>query len=505
MTRKGNCAADTAFPRWAFVRNAWPRPDLCCPCAFLTGLSVGLLLAGSIALFEAGLGWAREARLVVAAGLLGLAVGSLIPVRVATLLSSKHPLMRRTALGDAPLMWTMLAVLSLAAGVAAALVPAWLPALHHGCHWLEGRFLWTPRVLQCARLTMATACLLPVVIPVGTALCCLHRLACPDRGWSVAPFGWGLLGAGAGGVAAAAAEGHGFPAEAACLLAAIPLLLVALGAGWWAGSAAEDSSASIPAAALPDLRDRSPILVRLTAAWLVVASGAVVVLWPQVWANRNGTDTSYPGYVTALLAAVSGVGLIVGQRWSRSQTPSIGGLGVCCAAAGGAVALSVGLPAVVFAADHWRPIWGVVPVVAGGTTALILGAAAAYGQLAILGRVGSRAAGGAGMLSISLAGAGAMLLIEGGLTSEFRASFAQLAGLALSLVAVGGTAIIHEPDCTPSRRRRRLAAVAVGVGLMVCGLPIAGRHWAQASPRQQTAVGQYNPSVRAVADTKLPG
>jgi ferric-dicitrate binding protein FerR (iron transport regulator) len=80
-----------------------------------------------------------------------------------------------------------------------------------------------------------------------------------------------------------------------------------------------------------------------------------------------------------------------------------------------------------------------------------------------------------------------------------------VAGLALSLVAVGGTAIIHDPDCRPARRRRRLAAIAVGVGLMVYGLPTAGRHWAQASQRQQTAVGEYDPSVRAAADNNLPG
>jgi hypothetical protein len=53
-----------------------------------------------------------------------------------------------------------------------------------------------------------------------------------------------------------------------------------------------------------------------------------------------------------------------------------------------------------------------------------------------------------------------------------------MAACAVSLAALGGSIIIHEPAYSARTRRRRLAGVFASIVLMIGALPAAGRQWA---------------------------
>ena len=118
----------------------------------------------------------------------------------------------------------------------------------------------------------------------------------------------------------------------------------------------------------------------------------------------------------------------------------------------------------------------------------MMGFALAYGHLALLRRAGNRARTHASLLATTLAvwGTMAFLLVRPYLMG--RHSFVLIAACAVSLVALGGVVVIHEPVDSPRTRRRRLAAVFVSVALLIGLLPAAGRQWSlQADQRYRTA------------------
>ena len=368
------------------------------PCslgALLAGLAVSLLLSGLADAFVGLFGAIGGHRVLVAGALICLAVGPLIPLRVAALLRLSRPVLRGTARGDIPLMWTTLAVFSLLAGLGSALMPLWLPMLQQAGAWCLGRFLWTPRVLAVVQLAVVSVCLVPVMTPLGIALSCLHRLAAPDHGWNVAPLGWALVGAGLGATLSGAMERAGYPAGTVALAAAVPMLLLAVLAAHRAGSRSASDSGATTALALPDLRDDSPTFIRLATAWLTAATAMVVVVWPEVWGQWYGPAMSDRALTPAIMIAMTGVGLVVCERSKRSRSPSIGGLGLACVLSGVGVAAAAALPACWSSAGSAGPELDWVPVAAGSVAAVLMGYTAAYGQLAVLCRVGSRAASGA--------------------------------------------------------------------------------------------------------------
>ena len=168
-------------------------------------------------------------------------------------------------------------------------------------------------------------------------------------------------------------------------------------------------------------------------------------------------------------------------RSGTSRSHSAGGLGVACAAGGVGVAVAVSVSALWFGQRTDCGSLRLVLLSAGAVCGFLLGFALAYGHRAVLSRVGHRETGYASLLSSTLAAWGLVALVAplaGHPGAGGGRAYVLMAGCAVSLVALGGVTIIHEPTYSARTRRRRLAAVFASIVLMIGVLPAAGRQWA---------------------------
>ncbi|MFQ5491253.1 MAG: hypothetical protein ACE5GE_11065, partial [Phycisphaerae bacterium] len=305
-----------------------------------------------------------------------------------------------------------------------------------------------------------------------------HRLAAADCSWSLAPLGWALLGAVGGLWVCGLAFANGLSGQGMIMGSSIPVLLVAALAGHRTGHGHRPTPdpPSVDAV-LPDLRDRSPWLLRFIASWLGVATAILILTWQQiVRAVQPGPGSAEAA--AAVLVVAAGGGLLFGERTKAARWPSLGGLGLAATLTGVVVAAGAALPIVHLSAgfDGDSPAW-LASLGVGAAGAALGGFSFAYGHLAVICRVGSRPATGAALLATALAGCAVALLALPDDGPGQRGGFVQLAILALSLAAAGGLAVIHEPDYSARTRRWRLATVAGCVAVMLYGLPLAGRRW----------------------------
>ena len=161
---------------------------------------------------------------------------------------------------------------------------------------------------------------------------------------------------------------------------------------------------------------------------------------------------------------------------NRPGRRTIGGFGAACNVAGVVVAIGV----VARSSSSGRA--GATESILACAALVGIGFATAYGRQTLLIRVASRSSAGAVELGRLLVCAGLTLLVGAPLAVHFFGPTAALIMLAVSLVALGGTLVIHDPVGSPQTRRIRLAALFVSMGtmLLLSLLPTIGTHeWAR--------------------------
>ena len=150
---------------------------------------------------------------------------------------------------------------------------------------------------------------------------------------------------------------------------------------------------------------------------------------------------------------------------------SIGGFGMACAAAGIIVAAGV------MAWIKGPRASGVGLVVISGSAAGSVGYAIAYGRQALLSRVGSRSLEGATILAQSLACAALTVWMGAPFARDYFGDHAAMILLALSLLALGGILVIHEPGKSARVRRVRVCVVFAPIAAMIILFLLAPGWW----------------------------
>ena len=410
---------------------------------------------------------------VTAAALLAMAIGVRLPQRFAIWTSTLA--WRRFAFGDrssfitGPLLhngsasraeyWAVLAVLALLAGVGTALLPLISRLALAGYGGMLTHFVWSLAplvILQTAVVLLTT--LVPLTI-LGQTIAMTHRLSCPFARWETRSSAWLLAGAAPGILLASAIAPTGEQTTLVLLAAAIPALLVSLLAVG-VGSTPSDDRQGIeagPPEALPLWSDRWPTLLRAS----IVAVGTGGVWGVSVWGRHLGGGSGSGEAMLAALLGALGLGVGIGCRTRRSGRRSIGGFGVACTVAGVLIAAeSAAWPLENFLGDG-----GVIILAGAGVAAL--GFAAAYGRRTLLHRVARRSAAGAAMLARVLVCSAVVVWVGAPVTIHCLGERAALATLAIFMVALGGTLVIHEPTCSTRTRRVRLWAVFGAIALMI--------------------------------------
>jgi hypothetical protein len=359
---------------------------------------------------------------------------------------------------DRALYWLVLAVIALVAGIAIALLPQSVSTARAFYGWMKAHFLWSEATLAVLRaFTVFAAGMIPLAA-LGLSIACVHHLCCRFAQWDVDATAWVLAGGAAGAFFATRAVGSMVAADPLLIAASLPTLLVSIAAVFLGSSGDESIVGPVePApAALPLWSDRWPTLLR--ASIVAVGGGSACAVY--VWIDHPARNPDHSGIVPASLLTALAIGLLGGARMNRPGRRSIGGFGAACNAAGvivaiGAVALS------------WSSATSTATLVLACAGLSTIGLATAYGQQTLLVRVASRSSAGAVELGRLLVCAGLTLLVGAPFAVRFFGPTSALMMLAVSLVALGGTLVIHDPVGSPQMRRIRLGALFVSMATML--------------------------------------
>jgi hypothetical protein len=223
---------------------------------------------------------------------------------------------------------------------------------------------------------------------------------------------------------------------AALPMLAIPLLVAA------AGKVEPREPEQPPVATLPPPteRDRWPRLLR--AAIVAVGGGGACAAcaWNEIHAAHSGTGAWVWGIAPLALAS----GMFAASVRDQLPRRSVAGFGMTTALAGLLTAAG--------------------PVMLGLAA---IGYAVGYGRGLLWARVADRAAAGAAELTRFFLCIALTVSVTGPLAIHFFGHRATLQMVALSMIALGGTLVIHDPGHVPQVRRRRVAAVFASLGMML--------------------------------------
>lgn len=485
--------------------RAQHRPAGAAFISVLLGTTIAMAIAGLAARFDnlfAGTGPSQGA--VLCGVLTALAIGVRVPQRFAMWLCalawqrflSRGSTWEISALAvspgsvDRPLHWVVLSVIALLSGITTALMPLNVRLASSAYDWMHVHFLWSAAPLAVLdALTVFVTALVPMVF-LGLAWSCAHHLSCRYGQWDPKATAWLLIGAAAGTWVAASIMEFASKTDLVLVAAGLPTLLVALLSAWSTGSHTGDSDrdTGTQSSALPIWIDRWPTLLR--ASIVAVAVSGACAAW--VW-NRYLTNSAAQAETMTMLMLFSlGGGVLAGCRAKRSGLRSIGGFGVACAAAGVVVAVGpVGL------GHAPRSEMTGAQVLACANLAVIA-FAVAYGHQTLLHRVASRSSVGATILGRMLVACGLTVWVGAPICARLLGEMATLAVLGLSLLALGGMLITHEPSYSSRTRRVRLCAVFGSIGAMIGLALFPPESWAQ---RRSTTA----PSPTSPTPGKRPG
>jgi len=457
--------------------------------AVILGIATAMVVVGLSARFQlvfADTGGPPS--VVVGAALIALAVGVRVPHRfaVSVCTAAWQRFVRKGTTSelagalihhgapDRALYWLVLAVIALAAGVAIALLPLSVSTVSAFYEWMNVHFLWSKAPLAVLQTVTAFAAgLIPLVV-LGLSISCAHHLCCRFAQWEVDATAWVMLGAAVGAFFATRAIGSIIAADPFLIAASLPVLLVSITAAFLGSSGDQSNLRPVepPPAALPLWSDRWPTLLRAS----IVAIGGGSTCAAYVWIDYLAQNSDHRGMVPVFLLIAFAIGLLGGARMNRPWRRTIGGFGAACNVAG--VIIAIG--AVACSSSSGRA--GAVVFILACAALVGIGFATAYGRQTLLIRVASRSSAGAIELGRLLVCAGLTVLVGAPLAVHFFGSTATLIMLAVSLVALGGTLVIHDPVGSPKTRHIRLAALFVSMGtiLLLSLLPTIGTHeWAR--------------------------
>ena len=405
-----------------------------------------------------------DPRAVVATGLVALALGVSVPQRMVlrifttlwsavTRRSEVHAQTPSDPSPDRTVHWSIVCVLLLGAGVGALLMP-----ISSRCGvavriWLEQEFMWpAPTNLLMDGLVAFAVSITPLFL-LGVALCGLHHLGSPAEQWNARATCWTLIGGGS----MLALWPHAFLASVSANLllvaAALPILFIPLLVAFPGGiEPSATARTSVAAASPPTERDRWPGLLR--SAIVAVGGGGACVAC--VWSESLKAHGGGGEWVWGVAVLAFACGMSAASRWDQLPTRSIAGFGITNALVG---LLTAAGP----------PMLGLVAI----------GYAVGYGRGLLWARVANRAAAGAAELTRFFLCNSLTVAVTCPLAIHFFGHRATLQMVALSLIGLGGTLVIHDPGHVPRVRHRRVVAVFASLGLMILftlfGNPVSGR------------------------------
>jgi len=365
---------------------------------------------------------------------------------------------------DRSLYWAVLSVISLVAGVLTALLPGFAGAVLSCYTFLREHFLWAPPVLSLLHLLVAFVICLLAFSAIGMAAGCVHHLGSRTPHWDPRITGWFIIGIGAGiatGVWFVPASGgpNAVLAAAALPLLAVSLLSVASGRP---SDGHADCDRCDETAALPTRSDRWPAALHACTVTVGLCGLSAIA----VWKDLLGMTTGGASLFVSLMLPATGLGFLLGCRpWSILPN-GIGNYGVICAAAGAATAVGM------FAcAGRWWPGHLLPAIMTADVSMAAIGFALGLGHRVLLSSVADRSSAAVIVLSRIMV-LGAMLLWLGiPFAIHILGKTASLAGVALTLLALGGSLVIHEPSYSPLTRRIRLLGIFGVVGVMILLAP----------------------------------
>ncbi len=444
----------------------------------LLGVTSAMLIVGMssgfTALFTEGTTRPTPApSIVIGAVLLALATGVRLPHRFAVWVCAlawqrfvrrgRPSGLTRALLGtfdvDRPLYWIVLSVVSLTSGILVALWPFSLNLAETFYRWTHLHFVWSvgPLALLQAMLVFATG-LIPLAL-LGLTMSCVHHLSCPFGRWDTRATAWLLIGSAGGALATTWMSSNGTRINLATMVAAVPVLLVAvLAAGASSPRAkADTSTAPDPSPQLPIWPDRWPRLLRVS----IVAVGGCGACFLAIWVGELMTTNAPIPVALATMLLALGLGVLAGCRPRRSGPQSIGSFGLSCASAGLMLAIAgIALRRSAAPMQHqWTTLAGV------GTFAL--GYAIGAGRQTLLNRVASRSSTGTVMFARLLVCAALASSVAAPVMKRSLGIAATFTTMALFLLVLGGTLIVHESTYSARSRWIRLAVVFGSVGAMM--------------------------------------
>lgn len=457
--------------------------------SMLLGCTMGMAVTGLLLRFHGvfegpGAMGAALPGTATAVALLALAVGVRTPQRLALWLSAlawRRFISRGTCSGaagvllsptgvDRSLHWVVLSMIALAAGVLTALLPVGIQGGIAAYDWMGAHFLWSAASLTALQTVVVFAVALVPLAFQGLAASCAHHVGCPHALWEPRVTAWLLIGAAVGvGITCETVE-IAARRDLVLVAASLPALLavlVSVAASSTSGSRSRQDQISEPTA-LPELSDRWPMLIRAGVVTVFTGGVCTIAIWVGYFHDAGGDGGALIAGSLGALAA----GILAGCRVRRRALRSIGGFGVTCALSGIILAAStVGLT-------------DAVPGDLAGTLALLctslvaIGFAVAYGWRALLNRVASRSYAGAIVMTQVIVCSALSIWLIVPVAQRVMGRTAVVVMLALMLLALGGTLIIHEPRFSPRTRRARLLTVFGSIATMIV-LAWLAPHWWQ--------------------------
>lgn len=449
-------------------------------CAFtslLLGLTTGMVLASLTGRLREAFSTTApsgpvDGNTVLAVALLLLAAGVRAPHRLALWISTRAwrrfvtrgevssttGVLLGTSDTDRSLHWMVLSVIALAAGILTGMLPLSMRVGVAFAGWMQDHFLWSTLSLGVLQvLTVQVAAALPLGA-MGLALACIHRVSRRDGRWEPQTSGWLLVGAGVGAWAASVFTPASAHPDLLLMAAALPALVAVLVTAVAGLSGTESANQPEPTTTpLPAWSDRWPTLLRASIVAVAGGGAGVIAVWLHEMAGAGVHGGSAPG--CAVMAM--GVGMLAGCHIRRTALRSVSGFGVACAVAGMVLAaFAMGLNRI---SGHTGT--GGITLACGSL--LAIGFATAYGWQVLMNRIGGRANNAGNVLAYALACAAMTIWIGVPLAQHLLGTPATLVTISLSLLALGGTLIIHEPKYSPRTRRARLCTVFASIATMI--------------------------------------